>query len=1019
MRPPLLKRLLLAVLLPAFFITSAMAKPPSHRYTRLTVEDGLLSNYVKAICQDREGFMWIGTQGGLQRYDGRQFEYIPLTGISTLPQGEITHISEIRPGVLLILSNTSAFTYNYATRQTRLLELEGVTATGFRVTRVLHDREKNIWLCTAHHGAYLLREQEGKFIPFYSLYSNTRHLKIMQIEQAPGKDRYWLGTNQGIGMLDLGEKTVYTPDHNPRNIPLLKIPALRKTVTQLFADSRQGLFICTWPSGQEFPDYFRYDESNGQLFTGYGNLGGIDFMMRDRSGHTWSAGNKLLRFSADGRSTREFPRDPNSKYGLDYTDLFTIAEDNMGNLWLGTSHGIYIFNYARQQFHSIEFKPEKGPQPPPPVEITDLWQHPGGDIWVTSWGQGLLIYDSTLTHLKKHIHGTDYHYNMLWCIQPLPDGRVLIGGQHARVLEVNGTTWQSRQRYVDGIDNRTIRRMTLAPGGDVWIGASHGVVARWNVSSNKLRKFTDSTYASGKYTWGDVMDIYAGPRQDIWVGTATHGLLRMDTAGHVRQRYSWFDPLYKLPANNVRALHPLPGGKMLVAGGGIALLDIRSGTMTAVLTEKNGLPMSHITNVLPINNREVFFTTNFSAGKVNLETGSITHFGRNDGIADESFQLPSAIRLHDGRIAFGSARRVFAFHPDSLPPPQRPPDIQIQHFKSGDDTYDRSNPLLRMDTPRILLSHQRAGFTVGFMSPAYLEQDNLTYHYQLEGIDEDWVNAGKRQYASYTNLPPGEYTFRLYCLNGEGLGSQKITTMYIVIQKPIWQKGWFYGVVALLLTGIVYGVHRLRINHILATEKVRSRIARDLHDDMGSTLTSINIMSSMAGKSADRGDMVKTRDFISKIGESTTRMMESMDDIVWSINPLNDSTPRVIARMREFTTSVLEARGIGFSFTIDDKIYNRKLQLENRHDFFMIYKETITNIAKYAQCTFADIRIQLRKGQLVLRVQDNGVGFNVNEAGDGDGLMNMQRRAYRMNGQFSIQSQLGKGTVVTLMFPTT
>lgn len=238
-------------------------------------------------------------------------------------------------------------------------------------------------------------------------------------------------------------------------------------------------------------------------------------------------------------------------------------------------------------------------------------------------------------------------------------------------------------------------------------------------------------------------------------------------------------------------------------------------------------------------------------------------------------------------------------------------------------------------------------------------------------------------------------------------------------QQPAWRNGWIYGAAALLLAAIVYIIHRLRINHILATEKVRSRIARDLHDDMGSTLTSINIMSTMAQKSAARGDHDKTREFLGKIGESTTRMMESMDDIVWSINPLNDSTPRVIARMREFTTGMLEARGIGFTFNIDEQIYHRKLQLDNRHDFFMIYKESITNIAKYAQCTFADIRIQLRKGQLVLRVQDNGAGFDVKAAGDGDGLMNMQRRAYRMNGQFSIQSQIGKGTVVTLMFPTT
>ncbi len=239
------------------------------------------------------------------------------------------------------------------------------------------------------------------------------------------------------------------------------------------------------------------------------------------------------------------------------------------------------------------------------------------------------------------------------------------------------------------------------------------------------------------------------------------------------------------------------------------------------------------------------------------------------------------------------------------------------------------------------------------------------------------------------------------------------------IGKPLWQKGWFYAVVALLVAAAAFLLQSLRVNKMMTAEQVRRRIARDLHDDMGSALTSINIMSSMARLSAEKSDLAKTQEFLVKIGESTTRMMESMDDIVWSINPLNDSTQHIIARMREFTTGMLEARQIGFSFLVDEKIFTRKLHLENRHDFFMIYKEAVTNIAKYAQCTFADIRVQLRKGQLVLRVQDNGVGFNIGEAGEGDGLMNMQRRAYRMNGQLSIQSQLGKGTVVILMFSTT
>ncbi|WP_346316594.1 ATP-binding protein [Chitinophaga sp. YIM B06452] len=298
-------------------------------------------------------------------------------------------------------------------------------------------------------------------------------------------------------------------------------------------------------------------------------------------------------------------------------------------------------------------------------------------------------------------------------------------------------------------------------------------------------------------------------------------------------------------------------------------------------------------------------------------------------------------------------------------------------------------------------------FVLQFLPAQAMPQSCLYTRITVEDGLRDHVNAVYQDH-----IWPGAGGY-MHSGNSEG------PAMMMQVQKPLWQKGWFYAVLALLIGGVIYVIHRLRVNQLLATEKVRRRIARDLHDDIGSTLTSINIMSSMAQRTAVQLDLAKTQDFLVKIGESTTRMMESMDDIVWSINPLNDSTPRVIARMREFTTGLLEARQIGLTFSIDEKIYSRKLKLESRHDFFMIYKEAITNIAKYARCTFVDVRIQLRKGRLVLRVQDDGAGFNVNEAGEGDGLMNMQRRAYRMNGQLSIQSQIGKGTVITLMFPTT
>ena len=1010
------KRLLLLIL-PLLCQFAVAARPQSHIFSRLTAEDGLRSNYVQAILQDKKGFMWVGSQGGLQRYDGQQFEYFPFPELPAVARQGVQHILETDLHTLWIVYNNCVVTYDYVKEKATLIPVQQHShEEQLQATRLLVDSRGLIWLCTATHGAFIFDAHSKAFVPFATFFQPTA-FKIFNVAEDPLTHQYWLATSVGLCLFDYNEKQCYTPDWNPRNIPLLAQPAAREPITCLFSDSHGGLFINTWGRQEQLPNYYHYNLATARMQPPR-RAGAMAQLLEDHKGRIWSAGDRLLLFEADGSLRQEFQRNQFARYGLDYTDMFCLEEDNMHNIWVGTSNGLFIFNYPRQQFRTLPFRPEGAHEASPLLEATDIWQHPGGDIWVTSWGQGLLIYDSTLTSLKKQIrHPSDFKRNMLWCLQPLPDGRVLAGAQHANLLIINPRTWEVEHRVLPALDNRTIRSITLDAADNVWFGTQWGLIAKWDYRRNTIRTFRDSLYDQGQYLWSHIQDIHAGADGYIWAGTANYGLLKMDTAGNLVQHFAVTES-HRLPGNNVRQIQPMNGRFLLVAAAGIAVVDMQLNAVVSTITEDQGLPVNVVTNLVPIGDQQVFFTTNFSAGKVNLHTRKVVHYGRKYGVADESFQLPASLRLHDGRVAFGATKNVLSFQPDSLQEPQRPPDVRIHNFKTGGETQSAYRPMLAAGEQHLHLHHASTSFTIGYTSLAYLEQENLTYYYRLEGVDPGWVHAGQRQYVSYSNLAPGDYTFHVYCENGEGLATANITSLSISIARPLWQKGWFFAAAALLLSGVVYGIHRLRVNRILATERVRRRIARDLHDDMGSTLTSINIMSAMARRNAEKNEMEKTQDFLVKIGESTTRMMESMDDIVWSINPLNDNMQRVIARMREFTTGVLEARQISFTFSINEKIYNRKLRLENRHDFFMIYKEAITNIAKYADCSFVDIRVQLRKGQLVLRVQDNGVGFDVSGAGEGDGLMNMQRRAYRMNGQLSIQSQAGKGTVITLMFPT-
>jgi signal transduction histidine kinase len=220
---------------------------------------------------------------------------------------------------------------------------------------------------------------------------------------------------------------------------------------------------------------------------------------------------------------------------------------------------------------------------------------------------------------------------------------------------------------------------------------------------------------------------------------------------------------------------------------------------------------------------------------------------------------------------------------------------------------------------------------------------------------------------------------------------------------------------ALALGGLLYFIHRLRINRILAVENLRNRVARDLHDDMGSTLSTINILSTMA-KSKLNTDNVRASEYLGKISDNSQRMMEAMDDIVWSIKPMNDSMQKITARMREIATSVLEAKDIDLQFRSDDSTEEVKMDMEARRDFFLLFKEAINNIAKYAKADKASVHLTVHHKRLLMIIKDNGIGFDIDKA-DGNGLGNMYKRAASLKGRLQIQSKPGEGTQITLNIP--
>ena len=334
--------------------------------------------------------------------------------------------------------------------------------------------------------------------------------------------------------------------------------------------------------------------------------------------------------------------------------------------------------------------------------------------------------------------------------------------------------------------------------------------------------------------------------------------------------------------------------------------------------------------------------------------------------------------------------------------------MQINEFKIFNAALPVDS-ILRLET--VELSNQQSSFSVGYKlveSPS-----TTTYYYRLEGRDKNWTKAKPADVINYVTLPPGKYNFEIRCESSDATVKREYIALRIDINLPFWLSGWFILLCFIIFVAIVYYLHSEQIKRLTAVERVRQKVSQGLHDDIGSTLSTINILSMMAKAKMDE-DPAKAIEFMNKISDNSTRMMEAMDDIVWSIHPANDNMNKVLARMRSFATEVLEPKDIELHLHFDEALQDVHLDMEQRRDLFLLFKEAVNNAAKYSAAKEVFVEMRLKGRTLELLVRDNGVGFDVASADSGNGLNNMQKRAEKLRSEYSITSEKGKGTTIIL-----
>jgi ligand-binding sensor domain-containing protein len=417
---------------------------------------------------------------------------------------------------------------------------------------------------------------------------------------------------------------------------------------------------------------------------------------------------------------------------------------------------------------------------------------------------------------------------------------------------------------------------------------------------------------------------------------------------------------------------------------GLVCYDMATGKFRS-FGKGNGLSEENIYSIHAAQYPYLWMTTPFGLDRFNITTGTFEAFFKKDGLPTDELSNGICYDNSGGKIYAGIKSGFIQldalhFSTNTSLPKVVINDILINNQSLSSD-LDNNNS--------IHLNYRENNLTVNFTAVDLVNGPDLKFRFRLND-EKNWSNAGKDREIHFSNLPPGKYTLLVQAANKSGVWNRNVTTLNFFIAPPFWETTWFYSVMLLFAVASVYLLYRFRIRQLQRVQEMRNRIAQDLHDDIGGTMTTINLTNALALQNLNEPDVVKK--LLTGVSEDLKMAGETLDDIIWTVNPKNDSMTEVIARMRRYAARTWETAGIDFNFYFDKNAEVIPLNMEQRHDLYLVFKEAVNNVAKHSQCTHAISSLSLEGHALKVEIKDNGKGFNRHAPSQRNGIKNMQSR---------------------------
>ncbi len=1055
------------ILLSVLCALSAIPQTYEYFFSQLTDADGLSQSTIFSMIQDKDGYLWLGTIDGLNRYDGYEFKVYsndPSDSLS-ISDNFISALFEDSNGLIWVGTvNGYLNCFDKKTEKFKRYSINNYFSSSVdyqddyyeyplafsrnqnnTVTTITEDKNGDLWIGTWGNGIIIFDGQSKKGLHLYhsaDISSSISSNRITDIV-SDRNSTIWIATFGG-GLNKLNK----FPDSNGRNQTNLIFEFLhyRNDLNRVHSISDDRITTL-------------YEGKTGNIWIGtfFGGLNKLDLT------------NKLLPPEEAG--FLNYSENKNLRNSISDNTVMAIQQDADGYLWIG-SFGGGIDRYDSKKNTFVNFSEISSSQNPfMDVEILSLFIDRSGILWAGSHlGEGVAKiqkFDAKFETINRNSAGIlKLNDDVVWALMKDSKESLWIGTYRGGANVLNFTE-QRRTIYNQSADERHrisdnhIRSFAEDKFGNIWIGTYSGGLNRIDKSSQRIDVFNHEPGNQNSISANQVLDIYIESENVIWVATFGGGLnklifndntsgkpsfkhykhipgdsksisedrvytilrdskknLWIGTYGGGLNRFDEISETFEVFSNQsdnpkinvidkILSTYESSKGILWIGTFGSGLVRYDPSTKSfKVYSGSDGLTSSVVYGILEDDNQNLWLSTDNGIFLFDTFNEKFIQFRIEDGVQSLEFSGGAYFKDADGYMYFGGINGFNYFHPDSISISQYTPSVVITKIKVMDVE-------IKGEPEELILSYDQNFISIEFSALDFYSPKRNKYSYYLKGFQKSWISTdASNRTAIYTNLPAGEFTFMVKGTNADGIWNEEAAAIKIIINPPFYQTWWFVTLITVAVAFLIYYLGTSRIKNQLEIEKLKLKIASDLHDNIGAGLTEISILSEVAEISEDQSGSLVKKD-LQKISETARQLVDSMSDIVWVVNPQRDSLHDLIVKLKDSYNEFFSSIGISFQVNNVEKSDDIKLPMEYKQNLLLMFKEAINNAIKHSGCSQITLEAYYENDTIKIILKDDGLGFDLNDVKFGNGIQNIEARAKKIKGTLNWKSEKNIGTVVS------